>query len=257
MLIATDVNGGSRVSRRRSFREERLSSQVARQIEEMISAEFPPGSRLPREQDLAERFHVSRIVIREAMKVQEDRGVVEVQAGRGTTVITPTSERVSSSLLRLLRGGGTPKMEEMEQLLEIREALEESAAALACARASADDLSRIEAALRGMRTAKGSLEVFAADLCFHVAITQAAGNRFFEMVLEPLAEVFLKQIQLTDRVNIGIKQHARIFNAIRRRDPVEARVAVRSLLNSTRQDVRRALLAPRKNQSPRKLRGGR
>ena len=238
--------GALRVSRRRSFRQERLSSQVARQIEEMMGVEFPLGSRLPREQDLEARFHVSRIVIREAMKMLEDRGVVQVQAGRGTTVIAPTSERVTSSLLRLLRGNGPPKMEEMEQLLEIREALEESAATLACARAGADDFSRIEAALRSMRTAKGPIEVYAADLCFHVAITRASGNRFFTMVLEPLAEVFLKQIQLTDRVNIGIMQHARILDAIRRRDPVEARVAVRSLLKSTRLDVRRALLGPPK-----------
>src|SRR5271165_6862402 len=243
------VNGELRVSRRRSFRHERLSSQVARQIEEMMSGEFPPGSRLPREHDLEERFHVSRIVIREAMKMLEDRGLVEVQAGRGTTVITPSSERVTSSLLRLLRGNGLPKIEEMEQLLEIREALEESAAALACARANADDISRIGAALHGMRTARGPMEVYAADLRFHVSITHAAGNRFFEMVLEPLTEVFLKQIQLTDSVNIGIKEHARIFDAIRRRDPVEARVAVRSLLKATRLDVRRALLVPRKNRS--------
>jgi len=244
-----NVNGVLRVSRRRNFRNERLSSQVARQIEEMISGEFPPGSRLPRQQDLEERFRVSRIVIREAMKMLEDRGVVEVQAGRGTTVIAPTPERVTSSLLRLLRGNGPPKMEEMEQLLEIREALEESAAVLACTRANAEDISRIEAALHSMQTAKGSMGVYAADLRFHVAITQAAGNRFFGMVLEPLAEVFLKQIKLTDRVKIGIKEHARIFDAIRRRDTVEARVAVRSLLNSTRLDVKRATLGPRKNRS--------
>ena len=249
--MTNNVNAGSRVPRGR-LPHERLSSQVARQLEEMIRAEFPPGSRLPREQDLAERFQVSRIVIREAMKMQEDRGLVEVQAGRGTTVIAPTTERVSSSLLRLLRSRGMPKMEEMEQLLEIREALEESAAALACVRATAEDISRIEAALHSMRTAKGSVEVSAADLCFHVAITRAAGNHFFEMVLEPLAEVFLQQIQLTDRVNVGIAQHARILDAIRRRDPVDARFAVRRLLNSTRTDVRRAILAPGKDRVSKK-----
>src|SRR6476646_2939398 len=70
---------------KRSFRNGRLSEQVLHEMQRLITEEYPePGSRLPKETELAERFQVSRIVVREAMKILEDRGVVEVRAGRGT-----------------------------------------------------------------------------------------------------------------------------------------------------------------------------
>src|SRR5687767_73301 len=80
---------------KRSFRRGRLSEQVVAEMERAIREEFPePGTRLPKESELAERFGVSRIVIREAMKILEDRGVVEVRAGRGTLTKAPSSDRV-------------------------------------------------------------------------------------------------------------------------------------------------------------------
>jgi GntR family transcriptional repressor for pyruvate dehydrogenase complex len=58
---------------------------VASAMEQMIAEEYPrPGDRLPQEVGLAERFGISRIVIREAVKIPEDRGLVQVRAGRGT-----------------------------------------------------------------------------------------------------------------------------------------------------------------------------
>ncbi|MGA2201766.1 MAG: GntR family transcriptional regulator [Terriglobales bacterium] len=80
--------------RKRSFRHGRLSSQVVLQVENMIAEKFRPGMLLPTEDELAEQFSVSRIVIREAMKILEDRGVVEVRAGRGTIGVPPSSDRV-------------------------------------------------------------------------------------------------------------------------------------------------------------------
>src|ERR1041384_5899868 len=75
---------------KRSFRKGRLREFALREIKRMITEEYPePGSRLPKEAELADRFQVSRIVIREAMKILEDRGVVEVRAGRGTAAGAP------------------------------------------------------------------------------------------------------------------------------------------------------------------------
>src|SRR5712671_5114794 len=115
--------------RKRIFRSGRLSEQVVHEIQRMISEEYPePGAKLPRESELAERFQVSRIVIREAMKILEDRGVVEVRAGRGTLTVAPSPERVKESLSRLFRGQPMPTAEDMERLLELRQVLEETTA---------------------------------------------------------------------------------------------------------------------------------
>ena len=70
----------------------RLYEQMADQIKERIfNGELQEGDQLPNETELAERFGVSRTVVREAMKRLEQEGFVEVQRGRGTFVTKPSA----------------------------------------------------------------------------------------------------------------------------------------------------------------------
>jgi DNA-binding FadR family transcriptional regulator len=209
----------------------------------MITEEFPaPGSRLPREVELADRLQVSRIVIREAMKILEDRGVVDVRAGRGTITVAPRPDRVKTSLLQLFRDQPVPTIQDMERLLELRQVLEETTASLAAVRATAEDLGQIEAALEEMRKGEANLEqTVSADLQFHRSIMRAAHNPFIEMVLDPLMEVFLQQIKVTNTFNTGWEAHRSIFAEIRAHNPLGARQAVRRLMKMTLLDSRRAL----------------
>ena len=212
-------------------------------MERTIREEYPePGTRLPKEADLAVRFHVSRIVIREAMKVLEDRGVVEVRAGRGTITVAPNPERVKASLMRLFRDQPIPTLHEMDRMMELREVLEETVAALAAVRATPEDLERISAALTDM-AAPGSTDeqTIEADLRFHLAVASAAHNRYFEMVIDPLTQVFIQQIKLSDSYTVGVDLHRAIYEKIAKGDPVGARQAVRRLMQNTRNDVKAAL----------------
>ena len=227
---------------KRSFRRGRLSEQVVEEMERTILEEYPqPGTRLPKEAELADRFRVSRIVIREAMKILEDRGVVEVRAGRGTTTAAPTPDRVKTSLLRLFRDQPVPTLADMEQMLDLREVLEESAAALAALRATPEDLAIMEAALSDMAAKRSEEETVDADFRFHIAVAKAAHNRFFEMVIEPLTQVFMQQIKLTDSFTVGIDLHRQIYQNIAKGNPVGARQAVRRLMQSTRSHTTKAL----------------
>jgi DNA-binding FadR family transcriptional regulator len=230
--------------KKRTFRNGRLSGRVIDEIQRMISEEYPAtGSRLPREADLADRFQVSRIVIREAMKVLEDRGVVEVKAGRGTLTSAPNPDRAMGELTRLFRGQPLPTISEMEQLLELRQVLEETIASLAAVRATEEDLREIEIALEEMKqNDHGELDkTIAADLRFHRAVMKAAHNPYFEMVLSPLMSLYLQQIKLTDTFHPGLDLHQSIFMEIRQRNSVGARQAVRRLMKHTLDDSRRAL----------------
>lgn len=231
--------------RKRTFRNGRLSELALAEIERMITEEYAaPGTRLPKESELAERFHVSRIVIREAMKILEDRGLVEVRAGRGTMTVAPNPDRVKDSLQRLFRDQPMPTVEEMELLLELRQVLEETIASLAAVRAMDDDLAEIAAALGQMKEESLDLdETIAADLRFHRAVMRAAHNRYFEMVLDPLTVVFQQQIKLTNSYDSGWDSHNQIFLEIRARNPIGARQAVRRLMKQTLFDSRRALKA--------------
>jgi DNA-binding FadR family transcriptional regulator len=227
----------------RSFRNGRLSELVLKEVQSLIAEEYPtPGSRLPKEAELAERFHVSRIVVREAMKILEDRGFVEVRAGRGTLTVAPKPDRVKESLLRLFRDRPIPTIEDTESLLELRQVLEETTASFAAVRATTEDLQEIESALIAMKEGPSREldEILAADLRFHRAVMRAAHNHYLEMVLDPLMEVFLQQIKLTS-FSIGWELHRNIFIQVRSRNPVGARQAVRKLMKLTLDDCRNAL----------------
>jgi DNA-binding FadR family transcriptional regulator len=240
--VRSQTSGPEKTSRR-SFKRGRLSEQVVAELERAIVEEFPePGTRLPKEAELADRFKVSRIVIREAMKILEDRGVVEVRAGRGTMTVAPSPERVKAALLRLFRDQPIPTLTEMEHMLELREVLEETVAGLAAVRATKNDLQQISDALTAMgATAPTAEETVEADLRFHLAVAAASHNRFFAMVLEPLTHVFVQQIKLTDSYEVGLDLHRHVYEKIVKGDPVAARQAVRRLMQSTRNHVKTAL----------------
>jgi DNA-binding FadR family transcriptional regulator len=219
-----------------------LSELVLNEVERMIAEEYPTaGCRLPNEAELGDRFHVSRIVIREAMKILEDRGVVEVRAGRGTVTAEGKPDRVKASLLRLFQNQPIPTIAGVERLLELRQVLEETTASLAAVRATEEDLAEIRAALNGMQQDNLNLhEAAAADLRFHLAVMHAAHNPYLEMVLHPLMEVFLQQIKLTS-LQAGYELHHKIFLDIQSRNPVAARQSVRRLMKRTLADCRNAL----------------
>lgn len=242
MSMAATESTKKRRLPQRTFREGRLSEQVVCAIETMIAEEFPaPGERLPREAALADRFGVSRMVIREAMKILEDRGLVEVRAGRGSCTVSPSPGRVKDSLLRLFRDQPLPAADEMERLLELRGVLEETAAGLAAVRASNEQLDAMDAALRDMAAASAEEEMVAADLRFHAALWSGAGNRYIEIVLAPLMQVFTQQVKLTNSYRLGLPLHRDVFEAIRKRNPVAARQCVRRLMKATLDDTRKAL----------------
>ena len=215
---------------------------MLQEMQRLIVEEYPePGSKLPKEADLAERFQVSRIVIREAMKILEDRGMVEVRAGRGTITIAPNPERVKQSLLYLFRDQPMPTVEEMELMLELRQVLEETSASLAAVRATAEDLAEIEDALEAMAAKNGKLkQAVDADMRFHRAVMRAAHNPYLELVLDPVMSTFLRQIKLTN-FNKGLDLHRDVLEQIKARNTIGARQAVRRLMKATLLDSRRAL----------------
>ncbi|HWQ53950.1 MAG TPA: FadR/GntR family transcriptional regulator [Bryobacteraceae bacterium] len=227
---------------KRSFRRGRLSEQLVTELETMILQEYPEvGSCLPKEEELAKRFGVSRIVVREAMKILEDRGLVEVRAGRGTRTVGRGWERVKDALFRVFNDQPIPTLADTELMLELRQVLEETAAELAAVRATPEDLQEIEAALAAMGSGAPEAETIEADLRFHQAVARASHNRYLATVIEPLTHVYLQQIRLTNAYTVGVELHRHIFVAIQTANPIAARQAVRRLMRDTRNHAKMAL----------------
>ena len=211
-------------------------------IGEIASGRYAEGELLPRELDLAERFDVSRNVARECVRGLEERGLVSVRHGSGARV-RPEHEwdRFDSDVLAALLGG--PRAAGViGEYLECRRILEVEAAGLAAERAGDGALDRLAQAFERMRlTAEGARDNHAgeqlyraADVAFHRAIVEAAGNPVLGRMTEPihraLSETFGTLARPQLRFERGLPEHERILKAVRAGDPDRAREAMRAHL---------------------------
>jgi len=193
---------------------------------------------LPRESDLAERFGISRGVTREVLRGLEERGVVTVRHGHGAIVNDPDEWDILDGdvLNALLHGRG--QVSGLREILECRQIIEVQVAALAAERASSEEIALIADAIDSMREAAelddDSESYTQADLSFHESLARAAGNGALFRVAEPLSRAFViahRPLARVDaRVNRSVPEHERVFEAVLRRDPHGAAVAMRELL---------------------------
>jgi len=181
------------------------------------------GSRLPSERDLAENFQVSRSSLRQALKVLEIMGVISQRVGDGTYLnpVAPTVLAEPMEFLILLNGIS------FHELMEARIIVEPELAARAAARATAADLAALRREMTGMEeSGKNKTRVSQHDLQFHQAIFAAAGNRVCSMMFTVIHQSLHRLIELTSQlvpVEHTLHLHQRIYTAIRRADPEEAR----------------------------------
>lgn len=218
--------------------KKRLYHAVAEQIRAMINkGTFPPGSRLPGERELAERFNVSRVTVREAEIALQALGYISIRTGSGVYVLDPAENG-----RRVL-----PNVSAIE-LTEARLVYESEAAALAAQRISDETLDELEKLLEAMMATgrQGRKLPLQADRAFHLAIAAASGNAAVKYVVETLWRMRSELPEVRD-VHAAIcavedksvlhKEHAQVLDALRERDPEAARQAMRehfrSLLEST------------------------
>ena len=202
---------------------QRLFERVASELEEsIISGMFSVGAGLPSEQRLADQFGVSRNVVREALKLLQERGLIEIVNGAGAFVAQPNVGVTSNALGRYLRLTGARTS--IDSLYEARRILEGSNARLAATRADADDLEKLSHFLAQMREhAAGSIERWSeADLGFHLAIAAATHNPFLSVLLEPLVDqlrgVIAEGYLVPGAVEHGIAAHNLIYECIKNQD---------------------------------------
>ncbi|WP_172123908.1 MULTISPECIES: FadR/GntR family transcriptional regulator [unclassified Devosia] len=245
MSIATDGNspeGGS------------AASVVADHLARQILTEMIPGTSLPSEAELALRYQVSRLTIRESVKLLEGRGLLEIAKGRRAVVREPDGAAFTDFLTSVLRYD--PKG--LFDLMEVRMSLEVQSATLAAKRASRAGTAAIEHALQGMRDAAGESETAAEthevcfndhDLAFHEAVALASGNRVLGYLFEGMAPALREGFTVSQRghqrrghtVWNTIADHERIFECIKSGNGRAAGEAMRLHLKDTERDMRAAL----------------
>ena len=234
------------------------TATVAEALAQMVLGELAPGMSLPSEGDLATRFEVSRLTVREAVKMLAGRGLLDVGRGRRAVVRESSGAAFSDFLSQLIKND--PKG--LFDLIELRLSLEEQSATLAARRATRAGLAALETAIQGMRDAaetgktghdvEGSEQLFHQhDVGFHEAVALSSGNRLISYLFEAMAAPLRRTFYLSRRghdmrghtVDDTIAAHLAIFEAIREGNPKAAGAAMRAHLEDTERDIRMALNA--------------
>lgn len=199
----------------------------------IVSGELPPGSTLPSEAELADTYQVSRPVVRETIRHLAAYGVVRIQHGKRTMILSPDhwdvlSPTVQEAHERAGRGHGLRL-----QVYEVRLILEGSAAALAAARATAQHRDQIDVLIRKMDEQVASqssvTEFLANDYLFHDTIARASGNPPLRQLVRQ-THGFLNASgtasrRKPDSIGEAAAQHRRISEAVLAGDKAEARKA--------------------------------
>jgi DNA-binding FadR family transcriptional regulator len=151
---------------------------VARLRHQITSGAWPVGSRIPTEPELVQQLEVARNTVREAVRALAHNGLLDIRQGSGTYVVA-TSELAGVMQRRFATA-------DQRDVIELRGALETTAAGLAAGRRTEEDLRRLDALLARREEAwsSGDRDAFVdADAAFHLAVVAASRN-------EVLAELY-------------------------------------------------------------------
>ena len=226
------------------MRESRTAIVADQLLGLVLDGTFPPGGTLPSEADLAGRFDVSRLTVREAIRTLASTRVIEVQQGKSSTINPP--ERWSPLDPRLLRARGSATGQPLllpRKLIEARRTVEVGVAELAAGRRTDEHIGHLYLHLERMRQTHQQEDVAGfveADLAFHATLFEAVDNVFLDAVFEPLGQVLRSLRTVTSSVaevrQHAIDWHARILVAVAAGDPDQSREAMRGHIIQTEGD---------------------
>lgn len=217
----------------------RISDTVVDQIIALIDeGTLKVGDQLPGERELVNQLQVGRASVREALRILEAQGSIEVRPGKGTFITGDVTKLADQEGVRLWfqQHAG-----EVLELLEIREVLERRSAMLAASRASHDQIETMKRLLNSVEQslAQGDLDILGYDdQKFHRLLAQASGNHLLSELIDAVIEAMVsprRSLQrLPGRAQTSLAEHRAILQALIDRDPEAAERAVTAHISSVR-----------------------
>lgn len=209
---------------------QRVYTQIVDQILDLIRAgEFPDGTQLPPERDLAEQLGVSRASLREALSALQILGLVETKPGQGTFIC---AEKIPS-LLQVEASWLYEEEESPFAILQARKTVEPHIASLAARQRSDASLKRLDEILNSVEADPSDRIIFTeGDRKFHKAIAEATGNPVLVSMMSIVYELMGHKLWLTlmmdstlatvGRVQEALVEHRRVYEAIKAQDETAA-----------------------------------
>lgn len=254
-MSSTENQDGLKIVTHRPVATARVSEILARRIIQHMS----PGEQLESEAELASNYEVSRVTVREALKILSGKGLLQIQRGRRAEVRHPDGSSYGEFLASLIRSD--PRC--LFDLLQVRRSLEIQSVSLAASNASRAGLAAVEASLALMKQIADDFDTAAdhtaeelpyhrADVAFHEALALAGGNRvliyLFEGMTAPLIEAFSAsrrgQKLRGHTFQDSYETHHRIFTFVAKGDAKAAVSAMQTLLNAAEADLKAAYGPP-------------
>jgi DNA-binding FadR family transcriptional regulator len=217
-----------------------ISEQVADQLRrEILRGSLPPGTRLPPEAELAQRFGTNRNTLREAIRSLEGLHLIHVRQGDG--VYVRDFRKVGELSLfphYLCEASPTEQQGALEELLELRRFVLAETSALAARRATDDEIRTLRAALEAVTASVSSRErLIAADLELYRQLVSASHSVLYVWIFNTFERVYSSLLALVEKLWVVparyLEQLAEILEAVAARDPDLARRAMTAHLASS------------------------
>ena len=207
----------------------RLSQAVVEQIRELIDSNgMKPGDKLSSERELGNKLQISRTSVREALRMLEIMGLVEVKPGKGAYVRELTSD-LTIPLTSWISG----HKESLRNFFEVRLALEPAAAGLAALRASPKDIRKLKekiAEFEDSLAREDLIGIIQADIGFHRIIGEATKNKTMQLFTDTISRLLIDSWKATLRVDKRpqktVLEHGQILQAIINGEEIKAKKAM-------------------------------
>ena len=213
-----------------------ISDQVFEQLKnQLLNGNWKPGDKLPSENELSEKFQVSRVTIRQALQKLTALGLLETRFGEGSFV---KEAQIGNYMNVLVPHAYLGKKTTLE-VLEFRQVVETESAGLAAERATADDIRTLRDILSRMQMLQNDSLAFAkADLDFHIAISSITRNSLIiatNSILNDILSVSMQDIVDQLGFEIGLYYHEKLIDAISAHDSALATDIMREHILKTRE----------------------
>jgi GntR family transcriptional repressor for pyruvate dehydrogenase complex len=217
-----------------------VTDLVVKEIKEMcFSGTIEVGEKLPTEKALCEALKVGRSTVREALRVLQAMGIVEMRPGTGA-FLRSKSEREPSGIAEWFQ---EHKLQ-LNDFMEVRIALEPLAVKLAIERGSEAEIREVEEVLLDFERAleqHDAVKLAISDETFHDSIAKATHNRLLIVINEKIADAFAgyrtRSFASAESAEHAKEPHRAILEAIKRRDVAGAQRHVRRHLEISLADI--------------------
>lgn len=225
----------------KSLKKERLSQMVIEAIEQMIESEgLRPGDRFYSENQLCKRLEVSRSSIREAVRMLEVAGKVEVHQGKGIFITEPAEPEFP------IKRWVVDNTDLLKEHFEVRLLIEPHAASEAASKALDREIDELEKTYDSFCQQLESHDIAGAIACdgeFHQQLARLSKNRTLSVLMKTMAQTlnegWIASLNTPGRLERTVEEHKLVLQAVREHDAPEAARLMKEHLSKALSDIQR------------------